>query len=321
MKFSIHSTTLAKRFTNVFTNLSNLSDSVVLYFKEDGLYIQGMDSSHVSLYEAKFHKDWFSTYKVDENDTQQIAISLEYFKKVLSTRGDNQLIYIEYNGATPDTLTIIFRSMVKDSKEFPREYEMMLMDIDTETVVIPDEEQSVQFYVDTKTFSSLIKQLSMFDESVNIRCSEEEIKFSSKGIDGSMNVNLFDNDKDYVDEFMIDEDYKLNIRFALRYFEHFCAFQKVSHRVRLSFTNDFPVEMFYSLETTKDNKKSKPDCEKEIQNNDEDSEDNEGDEEIEDTEEEDPKSFLRFFLAPKIVDEDENNEDDDEEYEESDNEE
>lgn len=297
MKLSIHSSTLAKRFTNVFTNLGNLSGSVVLYFKKDGLYIQGMDGSHVSLYEAKFDKDWFSTYKVEETDIERIAINLEYFKKILSTRADNQLIYIEYKGSTPNTLTIIFRTMVKDSKEFPREYEMALLDTDEETLEIPDEEQSVQFYVDTKAFSSLIKQLSMFDESVNIRCSEEEIKFSSKGFEGSMNVNLFDNERDYVDEFMIDEGYKLKIRFALRYFEHFCAFQKVSHRVRLSFTNDFPMEMFYSLENKKEKNGNG--------NNDES--------EVEDDE---PKSFLRFFLAPKIVEDNEADEEDEEETDE-----
>lgn len=296
MKLSIHSKSLSKRFVNVFTNLGNLTDTLVLQFNDNGLYVQGIDNSHVSLYEANFDKNWFSTYKREEEDAAQISVSLDYFKKILSTKGDDQLIYLEYKGESPDLLTIIFRSIGKETKDFPREYEMALMDIDTEMIEIPNDEQSVQFYIDTKLFSSLVKQLNMFDETVVITCNEEEIKFSSKGPEGSMNVNLFDNDKDYVDQFMIDEDYSLKISFALRYFEHFSAFQKVSSRVRLSFTNAYPVEVFYSLETSKEKEKEK--------------EKTEHDDNGDDDEQEDPKSYLRLLLAPKITDDADDDDDD-----------
>lgn len=289
MKFSIHSAVHAKRFINIFSNLNNLTDNVVLYFKDDGLYMQGMDLSHVSLFEATFNKNWFTTYKVEQTDVRQIAINLGCFKNILSTRGDEQSIYMEYSGSSPDSLTIIFRSMVKDSKDIPREYKLMLMDVDITVLDIPDEELSVQFYIDTKTLSLLVKQLSMFDESVVIKCNEEEIRFSACGKDGSMTVNLFDNDKDkdYIDEFSIDENYKLRTTFALKYFEYFCAFQKVSDCVRLSFKNDFPAEMFYSLETNDT-------CETE-----------------QGAYNESPKSYFRLFLAPKLRDADGNGEDDD----------
>lgn len=294
MKIAIHSKSLAKRFTTIFTNLGNLTESVVLYFNDDGLYLQGIDTGHVSLYEANFDKTWFSVYKRTEDDAAQISISLDYFKRILSTRGDDQIIYLECNGLSPDKMTIIFRSIAKESKEFPREYEMNLMDIDTEAIEVPEKEDSVQFYIESKTMTSLVKQLMMFDETVIINCNEEEINFRSKGTEGSMSVNLFDNDKDYVEEFMIDEDYQLKISFALRYLEHFCAFQKVAPRVRISLTNSLPIEVFYSLETPPNN--TKPDKNVGENGNKEDSEDADDNDE--------PKSYLRFFLAPKVEDDD-----------------
>lgn len=294
MKIAIHSKSLAKRFTTIFTNLGNLTESVVLYFNDDGLYLQGIDTGHVSLYEANFDKTWFSVYKRTEDDAAQISISLDYFKRILSTRGDDQIIYLECNGLSPDKMTIIFRSIAKESKEFPREYEMNLMDIDTEAIEVPEKEDSVQFYIESKTMTSLVKQLMMFDETVIINCNEEEINFRSKGTEGSMSVNLFDNDKDYVEEFMIDEDYQLKISFALRYLEHFCAFQKVAPRVRISLTNSLPIEVFYSLETPSNN--TKPDKNVGENGNKEDSEDADDNDE--------PKSYLRFFLAPKVEDDD-----------------
>lgn len=318
MKFSIHSKSQAKCFTNVFTNLGSLTDSVVLYINEDGLYIQGMDSSHVSLYEAKFDKSWFSTYKREESDIGQISLRLDYFKKILSTRGDDQIIYIEHNNKKPDIITIIFRSMAKNSKEFPREYEMSLMDIDAETLNIPNDEQSVQFFMDTKMFSSLVKQLIMFDDTVVIKCTEEEIKFKSKGVDGSMTVELFDSEKDYVSEFAIDEGYTLNISFALRYFDNFSAFQKVCDSVRLSFTNDYPVEVYYSLDaSSRDAKEKKGKTSGDATEGSGSSSTSSGDEADESASGE-PKSYLRFMLAPKMEDESDDKDDGDGEDEEDD---
>lgn len=298
MKIAIHSKSLAKRFTTIFTNLGNLTESVVLYFNDDGLYIQGIDTGHVSLYEANFDKTWFSVYKRAEDDAAQISISLDYFKRILSTRGDDQIIYLECNGLSPDKMTIIFRSIAKESKEFPREYEMNLMDIDTEAIEVPEKEDSVQFYIESKTMTSLVKQLMMFDETVIINCNEEEINFRSKGTEGSMSVNLFDNDKDYVEEFMIDEDYQLKISFALRYLEHFCAFQKVAPRMRLSLTNSLPIELFYSLETPPKNVKHDKNGE----------EDGKKEDAEYANDHENPNSYLRFFLAPKVEDDDDEEE-------------
>lgn len=318
MKLSIHSKILAKRFTNVFSNLCKLTDTAVLHFGKDGLYAQGMDGSHVSLYEVKFDKSWFSTYSMTDEDAGQISVNLECFSRLLATRGDNQLIYMEYDGGSPSTLTIIFRSMIKESGDFPREYEMTLMDIDVETMEIPNDEQSVQFYIDSKMFASLIKQLAAIDETVSIVCNEEEILFRSKGIEGSMKVNLFDSNRDYVEEFMIDENYKLTISFALRYFHHFCAFEKVAPRVRLSFTNDFPVEVFYTLETPPKKEAGNKKPLKSSGSGSGSVEDDDGDDvEDEGGDDEQPKSYLRFFLAPKFEEKESGDEDEDEDEEDA----
>lgn len=303
MKFSIHSKNVANKFSSIFTNLSTLTDNVSMFFRDEGLYIQGMDNSHISLYEVNFDKSWFTTYKREINDATKITINLDYFKRILSTRGDKQSICIEYKGENPDKLSITFRTVISKSKEFPREYEMSLMDIDEEMLDITKKEQSVVFFMDTKMFSSLIKQLSMFDETVFIKCNENDINFQTKGSEGSMSVNLMDNTEEYVDQFEIEEDYELKVYFSIRYIDSFCSFSKVSDRVRISFTNDFPIEVYYSLEED----------EKETSKDDENT----------------PKSWLRLLLAPKIMDdedeekykgknkdeEDEDEDDDDEEDE------
>ena len=40
--------------------LKQFSDTVTLRFSEDGIDVQGLDGSHVSLFEWKLTRDWFT---------------------------------------------------------------------------------------------------------------------------------------------------------------------------------------------------------------------------------------------------------------------
>lgn len=320
MKLSIHSKSYAKKFSNVFTNLSTLTDSVSMFFRDEGLYIQGMDNSHISLYEANFDKSWFTTYKRDKTEAEKITVNLEYFKLILSTRGDEQGICLEYKGSSPDKLSITFRTVGKKTKEFPREYEMNLMDVDDEMLEIPTHDYSIAFYMETKMFSPLIKQLSMFDETLVVNCNENDINFRTKGTEGSMSVNLMDGEQEFVDQFEIEEDYNLRIYFSIRYIDNFCAFSKVDERVRLSFSNDFPLEVYYSLEGKEKKEEPKKGKGKKAE---EDAKDGSSTVVSDDESNEEPKSWIRFFLAPKMMDDDDvekykDNNDDDEDEDEDD---
>ena len=66
MKLIIGNKKKAQVFTAIFQNLNKFTVDVNIYFKEEELYIQGMDSSHCSMFEIVLKKDWFEDYTCDK---------------------------------------------------------------------------------------------------------------------------------------------------------------------------------------------------------------------------------------------------------------
>jgi hypothetical protein len=47
-------------------------------FYDDYLYIQGMDKSHICLFDVKIFKSWFNEYQKSNNDTEKVLISFSW---------------------------------------------------------------------------------------------------------------------------------------------------------------------------------------------------------------------------------------------------
>ena len=64
MEILINNTTNGEIFTTLFQHMKLFTENVNVYFREDELFIQGMDRSHVSIFEIKLPKDWFDKYEL-----------------------------------------------------------------------------------------------------------------------------------------------------------------------------------------------------------------------------------------------------------------
>jgi len=61
MKFEIKDKKKCDIFISIFNNLKNFTDNTLINVNEDELYIQGMDNSHVSMYELKLTSRGFQS--------------------------------------------------------------------------------------------------------------------------------------------------------------------------------------------------------------------------------------------------------------------
>jgi proliferating cell nuclear antigen len=61
------------------------------------------------------------------------------------------------------------------------EYEMKLMDIDTDTLGIPDTEYDCKVRMPSSEFARIVRELSQLGESVRIEVNKEGIRFNSEG--------------------------------------------------------------------------------------------------------------------------------------------
>ena len=65
MKFTITDLVNAEKFVHIFQHLKNFADNINIDFMDDKIYIQGMDSAHVSLYEISLGKSFFEEYTIE----------------------------------------------------------------------------------------------------------------------------------------------------------------------------------------------------------------------------------------------------------------
>jgi len=263
-------------FTQICSLMKNLTEFMILEFRPEGLYSQGMSFDQISLYEFMIKKDWFEFYEVNDDDSRIVSVNSTILQKIFSTRQEKQFVTVSYDGK-PDKINIKFQNKVPVKTDIPKEFEVTLMDVDNETMDIPDSDYTAEFSITTKLFGSLVEQLEIFDENMNVKCSEENIAFKASGFEGSLSVNLYSEKVDYITEYAIDEGGDLNMTFPNKHFQNFCRFTKVSKEVKLSFSDALPMQMLFMLDHIEEDIDSW-----EVSLNE--------------------RSYLRFCLAPKISD-------------------
>jgi proliferating cell nuclear antigen PCNA len=97
-----------------------------------GIALQAMDNSHVALVSMLLRAEGFDPYRCDRNVA--LGLNLNSFAKVLRSAQNDDIITIKAED-TPDTLNLVFESA---KAERTSEYDVKLMDIDSEHMGIPD---------------------------------------------------------------------------------------------------------------------------------------------------------------------------------------
>lgn len=275
-------------FSNIFKNIKNFTTDVNINIQTDKFYTQFLDTNHICLGELELESGWFSEYDCDEDIT--LGINSEILTKILKCRGKNDNIEVKYNtNENPDVLQISFFSEV--NKTLTKNYELPLMEIDTELIDIPKASQGqADIKMDTTLLSSLISELSSFGQDVSIKVTEENIIMETKEDGGKCKINI---DIEKIEMFSIDEDTELDLCYSLKYISMIMGFSKVAKKIYFTLGEETPMMFQYSFD--EESSKDDGDTSKEEQNND-DGDNDDGEEEFQ------SKSYIRMFLAPKYND-------------------
>lgn len=163
----------------------------------------------------------------------------------------------------PDVVNLTFESKNVDRIS---EYDIKLMDIDQEHLGIPETEYSATINLPAAEFQRICRDLSALSESVSIECTKDGVSFKCQGDIGSGSIQLRGHtDVDNPDNNIeIDLTEPVSLTFSLKYLVNFCKASGLSKHVKLCLSNEVPLLVEYRLPEN---------------------------------------SYLRFYLAPKIGDE------------------
>ncbi|KAG6231804.1 hypothetical protein E4U26_006401 [Claviceps purpurea] len=162
----------------------------------------------------------------------------------------------------PDVLNLLFESVDRDRIS---EYDLKLMDIDQEHLGIPETEYSATISMPSAEFRRICTDLAAMSESVSIDASKDGIKFSCNGDIGNGAVTLRGVQDIAKPQNNIDIELTepVSLVFSLKYLVNFCKASNLSEQVKLCLSGDVPLLVEYNVSGN---------------------------------------SYLRFYLAPKIGD-------------------
>lgn len=196
---------------------------------------------------------------------QSVGVNVHNLLKVFRCAGSNDSVELRVpETAASDEIEVLFESPSEDKSS---SFVLKLMDLDVERLETPDVQYEAVVTMGSVELQRIFRNLSSIGDTVDISASGGRVEFSTNGDLGRARVALVDSETDEgkaVTEIRCEGS--VGNTFALRYMNSFTKATPLSTNVKISMIKDQPVRVQYSLD--------------------------------------DGDGFVRFYLAPKISDED-----------------
>jgi proliferating cell nuclear antigen len=210
-----------------------------------GMALQAMDASHVSLVSLLLRSDGFEQYRCDRN--LSLGINMGSMTKILKCASNDDIITLKSEDDS-DSVTFMFESPKQDRV---CEYEMKLMDIDSEHLQIPEANHEAIVKLPAQEFNRICRDLSSISESVVITVNKEGVKFHASGELGNGNITLKPSssvdDESEKNAVVIELQETVCLTFALRFLCNFTKATPLSDSVTLSMSKDVPLVVEYRI--------------------------------------------------------------------------
>jgi hypothetical protein len=263
MNVELHTSAKAESFAGLFQHIKLFTEHINILFQAEKMFVQGMDSSRVSIFEIYLPATWFDKYELQSGDVT-IGINVNIFSKVLATRDKTQIVRLNLAEPGDDKLFVDFVSPPPPQHEtaaaaattaaavkkagcvYDKSFEVPLMDIDSEMMNIPATESQAEFSVPAVKFAVLMDQLKLFGDTIQFECSETAIELTSHSPDcGKMKVAIPIDD---LTSFSINEGETLSLSYSLTHLHNICLYSKIAPEITIHMSADFPIKMVFSVD-------------------------------------------------------------------------
>eukprot|EP00842_Homolaphlyctis_polyrhiza_P004417 jgi/Hompol1/4977/HPOL_002314-RA len=211
---------------------------------DSGIALQAMDSSHISLVALLLRAQGFDEYRCDRNAS--LGISLVSLGKILKCAANDDTLTLRAN-ENADVLSLTFESPNTDRIS---EFEIKLMDIDSEHLGIPDTVYDAVIKMSSAEFQRICRDMSTLSESITIDCTKEGVRFSADGDIGSGSISLksgmsVDDAEDT--NTVIELQQACTHSFSLKYLSNFTKATPLAKQVTLNLSGEAPLLVEYKV--------------------------------------------------------------------------
>jgi proliferating cell nuclear antigen PCNA len=242
MRIVINNKNKKDLFVSLFQTLKNCTNIVRVMFNTDRLYIQGMDKSHVCLFDVNILHSWFDEYTLSEEIV--VCFDTHIFHTIISSKHESHDIIIHSDDDSENLNVDLVAQENSKQGEFNKHFRIPLADYESELMIIPVVEYDAEFTIGSKKICEIVNQMMVFGTDINVKCSEEKINLTTTGITGEMLVNIPIDD---LNEYSIIEGEEIDLKYSLNYINKMCLTNKLSSEINFCISANFPMKIHYDL--------------------------------------------------------------------------
>eukprot|EP01029_Cantina_marsupialis_P030181 TRINITY_DN8043_c0_g1_i1.p1 TRINITY_DN8043_c0_g1~~TRINITY_DN8043_c0_g1_i1.p1 ORF type:complete len:285 (-),score=113.37 TRINITY_DN8043_c0_g1_i1:241-1095(-) len=207
------------------------------------------------------------------DEAATLGINVASLAKMFKCANNDDSVTMTFDEEQEDFVTFDFANPKTDRSS---NFQLKLMEIQQEHLSVPDSEYESVLSIPTGEFQKICRDLGLLGDAVKISVDEESVSFNVEGDVGSGTVTLKKSTAvdDEKDLVSITCETETSLKFSLKYLQMFAKAAPLSDTVNLSMSDGFPMLIEFAMGEM---------------------------------------GYLRYYLAPKVEDDDEEESDDEEE--------
>lgn len=208
-----------------------------------GITLQAMDSNHVALVSLDIDAGAFEHYTCGHNIS--IGVNLIHMSKILKCGGNDDSLTLMVRADAQDVLMVLF-----ESRDSISDFQLKLMDIDSEQLGIPEVDFSATVAMASTEFQRICRDLQTLGDALIVSVDSKGVKFAVHGAIGSGTMTVLPTLSETSDARASIECTTpvCRLAFALRYLNLFTKATPLAETVTLHLSDAIPLMVKYDVQ-------------------------------------------------------------------------
>jgi proliferating cell nuclear antigen len=213
-----------KLFSEIISIISELVLEVRIKVDKDGMSIIAIDPANVAMISFRLPASTFSEIEIDNNET--LGVSLDNLKAVLRRIKPGSILTITRQD---NELKLLIQDKIR------KEFDLALIEIEGEEKQVPMLEFVSKIEMPSQDFSEAIEDCSVVADACSFVSEPDKFIIRAKG-----SLNSFKSE--FTDGIDIQAQ-EASSKYSLEYLQKMIKATKLTDKVRINFSNDYPLKL------------------------------------------------------------------------------
>lgn len=210
---------------------------------DNGIFMQAMDMSHVSLVSFLLEKKEFEDYSLYGNNHFVISLSLRNLNLILKSYRPSFKLSFAYD-KEDEKLQIIYNFISQEcDTDEQYTFSLQLFNMENECLQIPTEEYDCSLTMNSQEMYDMLKNISIFQDSLRIAIVGKVVTFETTGDFGNV---VFC--KSFPKTALKSKFQQISFSYSMKYLSMFSKAYIMSKNVEIGFQEEQPIHMSYQFD-------------------------------------------------------------------------